>query len=277
MGPVRFWRAFQICCAAALTAFALVGLHDGAASGCGGRCACAGARRSRCVGLRRAGVTGSSRRLPVPLTLPIGSMPATGCASWSTAGGSHQLLRRRCRRLHHHAADRRGARPRPDAGRTRCGHHHKTAQWLHSRAICCAEVEAYRPFFILGEVAAPRPVSLRAQHDGRDAVAIAGGFSPRAQKGSVDLTRTDQGARCAPPCRLARCCARRHRRGWRALVLRLATPSGVLQGNQGCARGRCRRSPCHGSRARRSGSRAGRCRRRRSPPPAAWSAPSRHR
>ena len=30
------------------------------------------------------------------------------------------------------------------------------------------EIEAYRPFFILGEVAAPGPISLRAQYDGRE-------------------------------------------------------------------------------------------------------------
>ena len=30
------------------------------------------------------------------------------------------------------------------------------------------EIEAYRPFFILGEVTAARPISLRRRHDGRD-------------------------------------------------------------------------------------------------------------
>ncbi len=55
-----------------------------------------------------------------------------------------------------------------------------------------AEVEAYRPFFILGEVAAPGQYPYVPNMTVESAVAIAGGFSPRAQKGSVDLTRTDK-------------------------------------------------------------------------------------
>jgi polysaccharide export outer membrane protein len=56
-----------------------------------------------------------------------------------------------------------------------------------------AEVEAYRPFFILGEVAAPGQYPYVPNMTVESAVAIAGGFSPRAQKGSVEITRTDQG------------------------------------------------------------------------------------
>jgi len=55
-----------------------------------------------------------------------------------------------------------------------------------------AEVEAYRPFFILGEVAAPGQYPYVPNMTVESAVAIAGGFSPRAQKGSVDLTRTER-------------------------------------------------------------------------------------
>jgi polysaccharide biosynthesis/export protein len=55
-----------------------------------------------------------------------------------------------------------------------------------------AEVEAYRPFFILGEVAAPGQYPYVPNMTVESAVAIAGGFSPRAQKTSVDLTRTDR-------------------------------------------------------------------------------------
>lgn len=54
-----------------------------------------------------------------------------------------------------------------------------------------AEVEAYRPFFILGEVTAPGQYPYVPNMTVESAVAIAGGFSPRAQKGSVELTRTD--------------------------------------------------------------------------------------
>jgi polysaccharide biosynthesis/export protein len=53
------------------------------------------------------------------------------------------------------------------------------------------EVEAYRPFFILGEVTAPGQYPYVPNMTVESAVAIAGGFSPRAQKGAVDLTRTE--------------------------------------------------------------------------------------
>ena len=53
------------------------------------------------------------------------------------------------------------------------------------------EVEAYRPFFILGEVAAPGQYPYVPNMTVESAVAIAGGFSPRAQKGAVELTRTE--------------------------------------------------------------------------------------
>jgi len=54
------------------------------------------------------------------------------------------------------------------------------------------EVEAYRPFFILGEVTAPGQYPYVPNMTVESAVAIAGGFSPRAQKASVELTRSDR-------------------------------------------------------------------------------------
>ena len=53
------------------------------------------------------------------------------------------------------------------------------------------EVEAYRPFFILGEVAAPGQYPYVPNMTVESAVAIAGGFSPRARRDSVTLTHTD--------------------------------------------------------------------------------------
>jgi polysaccharide biosynthesis/export protein len=53
------------------------------------------------------------------------------------------------------------------------------------------EVEAYRPFFILGEVAAPGQYPYVPNMSVESAVAIAGGFSPRALRDHVTLTRTD--------------------------------------------------------------------------------------
>jgi polysaccharide export outer membrane protein len=55
------------------------------------------------------------------------------------------------------------------------------------------EVEAYRPFFILGEVAAPGQYPYVPNMSVQSAVAIAGGFSPRARRDSVTLTHTDAG------------------------------------------------------------------------------------
>ncbi len=53
------------------------------------------------------------------------------------------------------------------------------------------EVEAYRPFFILGEVAAPGQYPYVPNMSVESAVAIAGGFSPRAERDRVTLTHAD--------------------------------------------------------------------------------------
>ena len=53
------------------------------------------------------------------------------------------------------------------------------------------EVETYRPFFILGEVAAPGQYPYVPSMSVESAVAIAGGFSPRAKRDQVTLTHTD--------------------------------------------------------------------------------------
>ena len=53
------------------------------------------------------------------------------------------------------------------------------------------EIEAYRPFFILGEVAAPGQYPYVPNLTVESAVAIAGGFSPRARRDVVTLTHTD--------------------------------------------------------------------------------------
>jgi polysaccharide export outer membrane protein len=53
------------------------------------------------------------------------------------------------------------------------------------------EIESYRPFFILGEVAAPGQYPYVPNMSVESAVAIAGGFSPRARRDSVTLTHTE--------------------------------------------------------------------------------------
>src|SRR5258707_10369446 len=53
------------------------------------------------------------------------------------------------------------------------------------------EIEAYRPFLILGEVAAPGQYPYVPNMTVESAVAIARRFSPRARRDSVTLTHTD--------------------------------------------------------------------------------------
>ena len=53
------------------------------------------------------------------------------------------------------------------------------------------EIEAYRPFFILGEVAAPGQYPYVPNMTVESAVAIAGGFSPRARRDRVTVTHSD--------------------------------------------------------------------------------------
>ena len=53
------------------------------------------------------------------------------------------------------------------------------------------EIDSYRPFFILGEVAAPGQYPYVPNMTVESAIAIAGGFSPRAKRDVVTLTHTD--------------------------------------------------------------------------------------
>ena len=54
-------------------------------------------------------------------------------------------------------------------------------------------IDQYRPFFILGEVTTPGQYPYVANMTVENAVAIAGGFSPRAYKGKVKVTRNIDG------------------------------------------------------------------------------------
>jgi polysaccharide export outer membrane protein len=51
------------------------------------------------------------------------------------------------------------------------------------------EVETYRPFFILGEVTFPGQYPYVSNMTVETAIAIAGGFSPRAQRAAVTVSR----------------------------------------------------------------------------------------
>lgn len=55
------------------------------------------------------------------------------------------------------------------------------------------EVEAFRPFFVLGEVAASGQYPFVNGMTAQNAIAIAGGFTPRGAQDSVDITRIVDG------------------------------------------------------------------------------------
>jgi polysaccharide export outer membrane protein len=57
------------------------------------------------------------------------------------------------------------------------------------------EVETYRPFFIMGEVTTPGQYAYVPNMTAENAVAIAGGFAPRADKRQIEVTRTAAGQR----------------------------------------------------------------------------------
>ena len=83
----------------------------------------------------------------------------------------------------------------PARGRTPAGLAAQIAAKLRNGYIrepsVAVEIEAYRPFFILGEVAAPGQYPYVPNMSVESAVAIAGGFSPRALRDRVTLTHTD--------------------------------------------------------------------------------------
>jgi polysaccharide export outer membrane protein len=83
----------------------------------------------------------------------------------------------------------------PARGRTTAGLAAEISAKLRAGFIrepsVAVEVETYRPFFILGEVAAPGQYPYVPNMTVESAVAIAGGFSPRARRDSVTVTHTD--------------------------------------------------------------------------------------
>jgi polysaccharide export outer membrane protein len=83
----------------------------------------------------------------------------------------------------------------PARGRTTAGLAGEIAAKLRGGFIrdpsVAVEIEAYRPFFILGEVAAPGQYPYVPNMTVESAVAIAGGFSPRARRDRVTVTHSD--------------------------------------------------------------------------------------
>ena len=65
------------------------------------------------------------------------------------------------------------------------------------------EIETYRPFFVLGEVTFPGQYPYVPNMTVENAIAIAGGFTPRASKDKVTITRKVQGVPTRTRCRCA--------------------------------------------------------------------------
>jgi polysaccharide export outer membrane protein len=65
------------------------------------------------------------------------------------------------------------------------------------------EINSYRPFFILGEVAAPGQYPYVPNMNFESAVANAGGFTPRARRDRVTLTDGAAPSRMVAPLRSA--------------------------------------------------------------------------
>ena len=86
----------------------------------------------------------------------------------------------------------------PARGRTPAGLASEIAAKLRRGYIrdpsVAVEVEAYRPFFILGEVTYPGQYPYVANMTVETAVAIAGGFTPRAFRPTVEVSRPIDGA-----------------------------------------------------------------------------------
>ena len=190
------------------------------------------ARFARPLPRRRRGCLRAARRSPMPrrcrrrcrsrLRRGLSSRCRRQAARRGLRPGRpHQHLRDRRRRLDHHAADRRGAGARPDAGGTgRAKSSAKLRNGYIRDPSVAVEIEAYRPFFILGEVAAPGQYPYVPNMTVESAVAIAGGFSPRARRDRVTLTHTDAvGTRPLRGAARHRRQPGRYRAGRRALVL----------------------------------------------------------
>jgi polysaccharide export outer membrane protein len=83
----------------------------------------------------------------------------------------------------------------PARGRTPAGLASEISAKLRNGFIrdpsVAVEIDTYRPFFILGEVAAPGQYPYVPNMSVESAVAIAGGFSPRAQRDRVTLTHNE--------------------------------------------------------------------------------------
>jgi polysaccharide export outer membrane protein len=68
------------------------------------------------------------------------------------------------------------------------------ARKLLSEPSVVVEIVRYRPIFVLGEVKSPGPFPYQPHMTMLTAVALAGGFTPRAVKSRAEVVRTGAGA-----------------------------------------------------------------------------------
>jgi hypothetical protein len=99
------------------------------------------------------------------------------------AGGPDQYLQRRPVRLHRLPADRLGPCPRRHGRPDRIQYRRKLRKGYLRDPDVSVEVDRYRPVFVMGEVGAAGQYSYVPGMTVQKAIAMAGGFSARAQPG----------------------------------------------------------------------------------------------
>jgi len=95
----------------------------------------------------------------------------------------------RCQRPYPDAADRIGAGARLDHRPAYRADRRNARQGFIREPHVAVEIEAYRPFFILGEVTQPGQYPYVANMTVETLVAIAGGFGPRAERKQITISR----------------------------------------------------------------------------------------
>jgi polysaccharide export outer membrane protein len=221
MAPVRVARAFRLPIIVTLTALALSGcMHttspvataqpqselDNMAYGQPSYSAAAVANSGGAVGALRTSFASSSPRgtyAPVSAAYAAAPMPVAHDTAYRLDAGDklRVVVYGQEGLTNTYAIDAGGSITMPligavpARGRTPAGLAAEISGKLRNGYIrepsVAVEVETYRPFFILGEVAAPGQYPYVPNMSVESAVAIAGGFSPRAQRDRVTLTHTD--------------------------------------------------------------------------------------
>ncbi|MBL4598495.1 MAG: polysaccharide export protein [Rhizobiaceae bacterium] len=168
----------------------------------------------------QAKITKTGRALVVGLTLAVSSTLIVGCSTYKPVGGAfHEALNRpytldsgdrlrvtvfeQTNLTNTYAIDKGGYLAMPligsitARGRTTKQLEAAIATGLRKGYLrnpdVSVEVDRYRPFFIMGEVGTSGQYTYVPGMTVQNAIAIAGGFSPRAEQKSTDITRQVNG------------------------------------------------------------------------------------